>query len=203
MLSALRPGRDGLSPPARRARGVRGERDRPRALVRVRPGGRPVSPVPGTSPRALSSCSTPAARCTLLGPPCARRGPALAPPRPAAPASAASAAASCMATLPRLGSAARAPAAAREGCSAAGCAPAALGRAGALGGYQVRDRFGVVDADVTLGWGTWVLSSIHRRLRPPSLHIVFALRLRPPSPARLRARRRWRLPSLSRTTSAS
>ena len=36
---------------------------------------------------------------------------------------------------PRLGSAARAPAAAREGCNAAGCAPAALGRSGALVGY--------------------------------------------------------------------
>ncbi len=43
---------------------------------------------------------------------------------------------------PQLGSAARAPAAARDGCNAAGCAPAALGPAAARGGTAVNtERF--------------------------------------------------------------
>ena len=86
-LSALRPGRDGLTPPARRVRGVRGvrgERDRP---ARLSASAREVAPCRRSlqHPRARSppAFKTPAARCTLLGPPRALRGPALVPPRPA------------------------------------------------------------------------------------------------------------------------
>jgi hypothetical protein len=129
--SALRPGRDEHTPTARRMRGQHGVSDCVASALAPRARPRP----PASPPRAAGPCNLPArapsSRPTRAAPPCALPP----PPQCSAARERRDAGLQLHSRATRRRSAAHAPAAACEGGSAAACAPAALGRAGALGGY--------------------------------------------------------------------